>query len=275
MQSYVRPTRLADALAALADCNSSILAGGTDFYPARLDPRPSERVLDITAIGALRGIRDRGEHWRIGATTTWADVIEARLPAYFDALKLSAKEVGGVQIQNTGTIAGNVCNASPAADGVPALLVMDARVELASVGGERSLPLQEFILGPRRTALRPGELVTAITVPKPSGSARSSFLKLGARKYLLISIAMVAAAIETDGNVVTAARVAVGACSPQARRLPALEDALKGRRSDALDTAVRAEHLAPLAPISDVRADASYREHAALELVRRGLRGLA
>jgi CO/xanthine dehydrogenase FAD-binding subunit len=275
MQAYARPTRLADALATLADCNPSILAGGTDFYPARLVPRPSERVLDITAIAALRGIVERRNHWRMGATTTWTDILEAGLPGYFDALKLCAREIGGVQVQNTGTLAGNLCNASPAADGVPALLVMDAEVELTRVGGTRTLPVGKFIVGPRKTALLPGELVTAILVPKPAGPARSSFLKLGARKYLLISIAMVAAAIELDRKVVRAARVAVGACSPQARRLPELEAGLIGLEPHALADAVRAAHLGVLSPISDVRADQGYRGDAALELVRRTLRALA
>src|SRR5262249_12973399 len=157
-------------------------------------------------------------------------LIAASLPPLFDGLKLAAREVGGVQIQNAGTLAGNLCNASPAADGVPALLALDAVVELAGPGGERSLPLERFILGPRRTALQTGELATAIRVPKPRGAARSHFLKLGARKYLVISIVMVAATIEVaaDGRV-AAAKVAVGACSPVAQRLRMLEMRLAGQ----------------------------------------------
>lgn len=275
MQVYARPTRLDEALRLLADGRRSVLAGGTDFYPARLDPRPDERVLDITAIGALRGIADRKDHWRLGATTTWTEIVEAKLPRYFDALKLAGREVGGVQIQNTGTLAGNICNASPAADGVPALLALDSSLELARADGVRVLPLAEFLLGPRRTALQAGELVTAILVPKPGREARSSFLKLGARKYLLISIAMAAAAVELEGRLVKAARVAVGSCSPVAARLPALEAALMGLALEALPGAVQPSHLSPLAPIDDVRADAGYRGDAALELVRRTLQALA
>jgi CO/xanthine dehydrogenase FAD-binding subunit len=124
-----------------------------------------------------------------------------------------------VQIQNSGTVAGNLCNASPAADGVPPLLALDASVELASVAGTRRLKLDDFILGPRRTARRADELLAAILIPKPRAAAHSHFLKLGARRYLVISIAMVAAAIESERGKITTARVAVGACGPVAQRL--------------------------------------------------------
>jgi CO/xanthine dehydrogenase FAD-binding subunit len=170
-------------------------------------------------------------------------------------------------------VAGNLCNASPAADGVPPLLALDASVELASVQGRRTLPLAEFIIGPRKTALRSGELLSTVLVPKPKHEARSRFLKLGARKYLVISIAMAAVVIERENGIVRAARIAVGACSPVAQRLPALEAALIGKRlSGAL---VRHEHLAALAPIDDVRGSAGYRSEAALVLVRRLLEELA
>lgn len=209
---------------------------------------------------------------RIGGRTTWTQVAAADLPPCFDALKQAAREVGSIQIQNAGTVAGNICNASPAADGVPPLLALDAMVELMSGAGVRRLPLGDFITGYRRTARRPDELVTAILVPRTIERGRSVFLKLGARKYLVISIAMVAAIVETDAGQVTQARIAVGACSAVAQRMPALEAALLGRpaRAGLGDVAV-ADHVADLAPIDDVRATADYRRHAALALVRRAL----
>jgi CO/xanthine dehydrogenase FAD-binding subunit len=273
MPAYARPTRVDEALKVLAQGGCAMLAGGTDHYPARVGRAPQEDILDLTAIRELRGIAERRDHWRIGATTTWTDAIEAKLPPLFDCLKLAAREVGGPQIQNAGTVAGNLCNASPAADGVPPLLALDASVELASVQGRRTLPLAEFIIGPRKTALRSGELLSTVLVPKPKHEARSRFLKLGARKYLVISIAMAAVVIERENGIVRAARIAVGACSPVAQRLPALEAALIGKRlSGAL---VRHEHLAALAPIDDVRGSAGYRSEAALVLVRRLLEELA
>ncbi len=273
MSAYARPTRLEDALKLRAQGGFSVLAGGTDHFPARVGARREERLLDLTALAELRGIREARDHWRLGATTTWTEVIGARLPPLFDCLKLAAREVGGVQIQNAGTIAGNLCHASPAADGVPALLALDARVELAAAAGRRTLPLEDFIPGPRRTALREDEIVAAVLVPKPRHPARSHFLKLGARRYLVISIAMAAAVIERDQDRVAAARVAVGACSPVARRLPGLEAALVGQVPD--PKLVRPEHLAPLAPIDDVRGSAEYRGEAALMLLRRLLEALA
>ena len=155
-----------------------------------------------------------------------------------------------MQIQNAGTLAGNLCNASPAADGVPALLVLDAEVELASAAGTRRLALADFILGNRKTARRPGELVTAVRIPKASAAGRSHFVKLGARRYLVISIVMAAARLAVDeAGLVSEAAIAVGACSAVAQRLPALEAALLGEPADAtLAERVEAGHLAGLAP---------------------------
>lgn len=276
MGRFLRPHHLDDALGALASGGWTVLAGGTDHYPARVVEQRDEDVLDITGIAALRGIADAGDHWRIGALTTWSELADADLPAAFDGLRAAAREVGGVQIQNRGTIGGNLCNASPAADGVPPLMSLDASVELMSAAGSRRLPLDRFIRANRRTDRRPEELLAAIRVPKPRHAARSAFLKLGARRYLVISIAMVAGVIEIDRGTVAAARIAVGACSAVASRLPALEAALVGRAVDGgLADLVEPDHLDTLAPIDDVRANKAYRRDAALVLVRRCLSALA
>ena len=268
---------LDEALRALADAPLSILAGGTDFYPARVGRAVDEDVLDITAIGELRGISQTPRGFRIGALTTWSDVAGAELPPLFDCLKLAAREVGGLQIQNAATVAGNVCNASPAADGVPALLSLDAEVELARADSRRVVPLESFIVGNRQTQRAPGELVTAIHVPRWGPAARSTFKKLGARKYLVISIVMVSGVLETDARgAIARCAFAVGACSSVAQRLRELERELTGAALNAdLTGRVRPEHLAPLAPIADVRGTAEYRTDAALTLVRRTLEDLA
>jgi CO/xanthine dehydrogenase FAD-binding subunit len=282
MAEYLRPDSLSAALDALSSAvvgtaggaRWSVLAGGTDFYPARVGQAIAEDVLDISALGDLGGIAEADGHWRLGALATWTDILRADLPPAFDGLKLAAREVGGAQIQNRGTIGGNLCNASPAADGVPPLLTLGASVEIASARGARSLALEDFIQGSRRTALAADELLTAVIVPKP-GAARAAghFCKLGARKYLVISIVMVAANLEADAaGKITAARVAAGACSEVARRLPALEAALIGRDCGAgLGEAVAEAHLAPLAPLDDLRATADYRLDAAHTLLRRML----
>ncbi|HKU98779.1 MAG TPA: FAD binding domain-containing protein [Vineibacter sp.] len=271
MGLYLRPRTIEEAVAALAARGLTVLAGGTDFYPARVGRALDDDVLDVTAIDALRGITATDDHWRIGAATTWRDIVDADLPSLFDGLKLAARDVGGAQIQNAGTIAGNLCNASPAADGVPVLLALDADVVLQSAAASRTVPLADFIRGNRRTALRADEIMTAVRVPRRAMRSVTHFLKLGARRYLVISIAMAAGTIAVDdGGRITAAGIAIGACSEVARRLPALEQALVGERADgALADKLSASHLAPLAPVDDVRGSADYRLDAAATLVRR------
>ncbi len=276
MALYLRPERLEDALDALDSQGLTVLAGGTDFYPARVGQPLDEDVLDITALAELQDIRDRGDHWTIGAGVTWSALGAAELPPCFDGLKAAARELGGLQVQNAGTVVGNLCNASPAADGLPNLLALDARVELAGARGRRSLAVEDFVTGNRQTQCRPDELVTAISIPKPTSGAASSFAKLGARRYLVISIVMLAIVIEPEDGRVGAARLALGACSPVARRLRALEAALTGRALDGrLGETLEPAHLDQvLAPIDDIRASAAYRRDAAATLLRRGLSAL-
>jgi len=271
---YLRPARLEEALSALGAGPRVILAGGTDYYPSRVGRPLNDHVLDITAISALRTVRHENGYWRIPALVTWSDILaNAHLPSMFDALKLAAREIGGAQIQNMGTVCGNICNASPAADGMPVLLALDAEVELASHRGVRRMPVADFVIGNRRTARAPDELMTAVLVRDFADPARSTFLKLGARRYLVISIAMVAVVLSfsSNGHIATAA-VAVGACSAAAKRLSGLETALLGEppRVELADR-VSAEHLAPLSPIDDIRGTASYRADAVLTLIRRAI----
>lgn len=252
-----------------------IVAGATDHYPARVGRAPVEDVLDVTAIARLQGISPVDGGWQIGALATWTDLAETPLPTQFDGLKAAALAVGGLQIQARGTVVGNVCNASPAADGVPGLLALDAQVELVSRGGARIVPIGAFVTGNRRTARRPDELVTGLFVPAPlpGTTVRSTFEKLGSRAYLVISIAMVAAVIEADaGGQIARARLAVGACSEVAQRLPALEAELVGRPATAATAElVEVRHLADVRPIDDIRGSAAYRREAALTVVRRAL----
>jgi CO/xanthine dehydrogenase FAD-binding subunit len=268
---YLRPSSLDQAVQALAAHRGRILSGGTDVFPGLGDRPLDDPVIDISDIAEIRGISLAADHIRIGGRTTWSEVIAAPLPPCCDALKAAAREVGSIQIQNLGTVGGNLCNASPAADGVPPLLALDAAVELTSTAGRRALPLERFITGNRKTLRRDDELLTAVIVPRTIDRGRSAFLKLGARRYLVISIAMVAAIVEADSGRVIQARVAVGSCSVVALRLTALERELIGVPLHRLRQHVRPEHLAVLVPIDDVRATALYRRDAALTLVRRAL----
>ncbi|MDN2566912.1 FAD binding domain-containing protein [Aquibium sp. A9E412] len=274
MPRYARPSTVAEALALLADGRWRCLAGGTDVYPALGDRPLADDVLDLNDLEALCGIAESDGDIVIGARTTWSALLAADLPPAFDALRQAAREVGSVQIQNAGTVAGNLCNASPAADGVPPLLALDAAVELASQAGTRRLPLADFLRGNRETALAGDELMVAVRVPKAAARGRSAFLKLGARRYLVIAIAMVAARLTLDGaGRIAEAAIAVGACSPVARRLARLETALAGRTAGAdSDAAVAAHPFDELAPIDDVRGTADYRRAAVREIVARAVR---
>ncbi len=274
---YFRPNSLQDALNVLADTRATILAGGTDVFPALGDRPLAGPVLDISGLAEIRGIEFTPEHVVFGARTTWSEVLAAPLSRGFDGLKAAAREVGSVQIQNAATIAGNLCNASPAADGVAALLALDAEIVLSSRNTTRTLPLAEFILGNRKTARRPDELLTSIRVPRRVQNAASVFLKLGARRYLVISIVMVAAnlVVEPTGNI-REALICVGSCSAAALRLAELERALVGRPArPGLHNVLKSEYLEPLSPIDDVRATAQYRRDAAFTLVARALEGCA
>ena len=270
---YSRPKTLDAALHVLAQDGGQILSGGTDFFPALGDRPAPDRVIDISGLAEIKGIAVEADHIRICGLTTWSQLVATPLPRCFDALKTAAREIGVIQIQNRGTVAGNLCNASPAADSVPPLLALDAEVGLISQAGSRRMSLADFIVGNRKTVRRPDEILANVIVPRTLDDARSVFLKLGARRYLVISIAMVAAVVKTDNaGRVAEARIAIGSCSAVARRLTALERALVGIPARiGLGTIAQAEHLAQLSPIDDVRATASYRNDAALTLVRRAL----
>ncbi len=269
---YHRPRTLTEALDLMAGDDVRVLAGGTDLFPATGAPALEGEVLDLTAVESLGGITQAGGTWRIGAMTTWAEIARATLPPAFDGLRAAACEVGAVQIQNRATIGGNLCNASPAGDGVPPLLTLDAEVELASRSGSRRMPVGAFLKGVRKTALQPGEIMVAIHVPRGATQGRAGFAKLGARAYLVISIAMVALRLEIAGGVIRRAAVAVGACSPVAQRLRGFEQALEGARADDPDSWQRAladDISRRLSPIDDIRADAAYRNEAVQTLVSR------
>ena len=271
--SYQRPEQLKDALNCLALGGFCIAAGCTDLFPATDNRQLLGKIVDITAIKALRGIVEDESNFKIGSATTWSDIIAADLPPAFHHLKQAAREVGSVQIQNAATLGGNLCNASPAADGVPALLVLDAQVELQSASDRRIMPLAEFINGPRQTALKSGELLTGIIIPKSSTAGRSLFLKLGARKYLVISIAMVAARLSVENGIIADAALAVGSCSAVATRLPDVEKSLVGKSIEDPTTQHVSDEFVQhhIDPISDARSDAAYRRIAARELITRAV----
>ncbi len=271
---YYRPDKLSDALRWLADHKDQearIAAGCTDLFPSTPTNKLVGPILDVTAIEELRRIKRTPGGWSFGGAVTWTQLIRHELPTAFDSIKLAAREVGSIQIQNAGTLAGNLCNAYPAADGSPCWLTLDAGVTLSSVRGSRILSLNDFLIGPRKTAIADDEVLTSIQVPSAQTDGQSTFLKLGARKYLVISIAMVAARLVVHDRRVADCAIAVGSCSGVPVRLDEVERSLVGKPAEEnLAKHIEAVDVsASLSPINDVRGDAQYRLLVAAELVQR------
>lgn len=173
MARYFTPRTLTEACQILAQESPVIAAGCTDLFPATTRKVLPGPVLDLTCVDDMRGIQIGPDGIDIGAMTTWTDMRRANLPTGAFMLQQAAAQVGAVQIQTTGTIGGNLCNASPAADGVPPLLALEAEVTLVSVRGTRRMPLAEFITGPRRTARAADEILCQVHLTKPTATAGS------------------------------------------------------------------------------------------------------
>ena len=276
---YLRPTSLDEAMALLREGGAGVrmLAGGTDLAVAirhghnlRLDA-----VLDTKAIPELRSsIEEREGVFTIGANTVMTDLEEdERIARLFPALVEAARVVGSVQIRNRATLAGNLCNASPAADTPPVLYALDASVVIRGPAGERVLPVDEFVTGYRKTALAPGELVTAIRIPVPAGAGGSKFLRVGKRRALEISIVCVGAAVELDRDgSIARAGIGLGSVSPYTVRASAAEEILTGSRADPEVLAAAGQAaLEACGPIDDIRGSAAYRRDMVTVLVRRAV----
>jgi len=255
-----RATSLDEALHILRDERRMPIAGATDVYVAsNFGTLVQRQFLDIWALDELRTIVKRGDTLVIGALTSYTSLIQSHLVAeHVPMLATASGLVGGVQIQNRGTLGGNIANGSPAADGVPVLAAVDAVVVLRSVDGERRVPVTEYYTGYRKTVMRPDELIVAIEIAPVEG--KQWFRKVGTRAAQAIS-KVVMAAVRSD-----APRIAFGSVAPTIVRVPETEKALAGGAS--IDEA--AEILGgELKPIDDVRSTADYRRRVAVNLLRR------
>jgi carbon-monoxide dehydrogenase medium subunit len=272
---YHAPTTLAEALELVTELGLSgrVLAGGTDLMVQYL--RREIRPEHVVYIGGLDELRPRSFDGRLhfGALVTHRELAEDHLVRQeLPALAEAAAQVGGWQTQNIGTVGGNLCNASPAADLPPPLLLGNADVTLRSLQGERSVPLQEFLLGRRQTVLEPGELLVSVTVDRPPAGSVEAYVKLGRRRAMEIAIVGLAMRLSFDSHVkeVVDARVAVCAASPRPYRAHDAERVLIGSRLEraALDEAGELV-AASAAPVDDVRASANYRRAVIQSLVVR------
>ena len=276
----LQPRSLAEALEMKKDHRerAKILAGGTDLLVLLKDGKlKAQAVMSLGRLSELNFIRSEGERGvAIGALVSHSDVaasriIQQRCPDLAEA----CAQVGAAQIQNLGTLGGNLCNASPAADAAPPLLLMDALLTLASARGERRVAIHDFFLGPRRTVLEPDEILQEIFVPQPVGRRGATYLKLGRRKAMEIAIVGVGVAIHLNGSdrIVSECRIAMSSVAPtplRARRGEAIF-ANQEIRDELIEEAaeVAAEEASP---ISDVRATRGYRLDMIRVLCRRAAR---
>ncbi|HEY5933127.1 MAG TPA: FAD binding domain-containing protein [Kofleriaceae bacterium] len=271
MTEYVRPKSLGEALdARAAHPDYMVLAGGTDLMVnANHKPIPTG-ILDLWRLGELCAITADSTHVRIGAGATWLEVenheaIVTRLAP----LALAAREIGALQIQARGTLGGNVGTSSPVGDSLPALLALDAELEVASVRGRRRVPYREWCTGYRTTQLLADELIVAAHLPFPDARTRTTWRKVGTRRAQSISKVMGAAAITLDGDTVVEARVALGAVADRPIRIPAVEAAVRGQKLAHAGDAARVALRQAIHPIDDIRSTAVYRREVAENLVAR------
>ena len=268
---YYRPNKINDALNSLSKQKLTIAAGCTDLLPSTQEDNLGNDILDVSGIKSLRNITFENGFRKIGSGVTWTDLVENNdLPKCYDMLKECSLQIGSRQIQNLGTIGGNLCNASPAADGVPCLLSLDASIELLSVNGKRVLKLEDFIKGSRKTELQNDEILSAILIPKEAELGNSSFLKLGARKYLVMSIAMIACKLNLKNDIISDIAISIGSCSAVAKRITSLENLLIGKSiKDELTTIIlNFNYEKYLSPINDIRGTNLYRLKVSKVLVK-------
>lgn len=269
------PERLEDAVGFIAAHPGAALpiAGGTDvLIDARVGRVDPEWLVDLSPLG-LAGLERDGETLRIGALTRIRELeLDEELAAEAPALVEAARVLGSVQIRTMATVGGNLCHATPSAEMPPALLVHEAEVEIAGPGGARSFPLAALFAGPGRTTLGAGELLTAVRVRVPAASAGSCYLRQTVRWSMDLAGVGVAAALEVDGSIVSAARVALGAVAPVPLLVPEAAAAVLGSGlTEEAAAAAGAAAAAACSPISDARGTAEYRRDVTAVLVRRAL----
>jgi carbon-monoxide dehydrogenase medium subunit len=252
-----------------------ILAGGTDLISGVRAGKITlpANIIDINRVMQLNSIDHSGDVVEIGAAAKLADILASNIvTTRIRILGEAISEMGSAQVRNMGTIGGNLCNASPAADTAPPLLVLDSKLHIMGVGGDKVVSVHEFFLGPGKTLLSPTEVLTRIEVPMQPPDAKCTFVKLGRRRSLTLSTVCVAAIVRTKNRTFEDVRIALGAVAPTPLRIRKAEESLKGKRvcEDSINEAsmiVRDE----VKPITDVRASKEYRREMSYELTKRTL----
>jgi carbon-monoxide dehydrogenase medium subunit len=274
---YVAPTTVDEAATALASHpDARVFAGATDLIPQIRSGRPEPGLLvDLKRIDRLTMVTETDAGWTIGAATPTSHLTEnAAFSAQFPGLSEAAGLIGSDQIQNRSSLGGNLCNASPAADSVPAMLVNQARAVVATSNGTRTVDVDHVATGPGRTSLEPGEFIVEFEVDKPPPHTGDAYLRMIPRTEMDIAVVGAGAriTIDADGNC-TDARVALGAVAPTARRVSDAEAALVGNPINDETLAAVAEAASQACdPIDDKRGTIAYRKQVAGVLAKRAVR---
>ncbi len=260
---YLAPRTVEEAVELLSKYGeeAKVLAGGTDLLVRMKQGvlRP-KYLISINRIKELNYIEDRGDHVAIGAATKLRALERSGLiKELFPALHEAVESMAGVQIRNMGTIGGNLCNASPAADTAPPLLVFEAEVVIAGPNGRRVVPITQFFIGPGKTVMARNELLVEVRVPKPVKPTGSAFMKI-ARVAMDLAKVNIAVALRMNGNVVEDVKVALGSVAPTPMRAYRTEEFLKGKEltEDVMWEAAKIVRT-EVKPITDIRSTAEYR----------------
>jgi CO/xanthine dehydrogenase FAD-binding subunit len=268
---YFKPATIPQTLKLLAKYkNSAVLAGGTDLLNLLKDGSAQpEAVIDIKGLAALRKITFVKGRLQIGALVTFSDLVESKIvKRHFPLIVENARTVGSTGIRNRATLAGNICSAVPCLDSGPLLLAYDAAVTVVGSAEKREIPFDKWFLGPRKTVLKPGEMVSGITVPLPKVKHAGSFIKLG--RYAGEDLAQ--ASVLTMALAGNRYRIAFGSVAPVPFRAGKIEELLDGKELDARLLAEAKDLVAgQISPITDLRATAEYRLHMCRVMLERSL----
>ncbi len=272
--NYYKTSTLREALELIDRLDDfKVIAGGTDLVmDLRIGRYKPRNIIDISEVKELNYIVDEGDHIRIGALTRLQEIMESPIvKAKTPVLAEAIHQMASWQIRNIATIGGNLCNASPAADTAPPLMILEAKLKLISRNDERIVPITEFFLGPRKTVLRKNELLAEIIVPYEK-DAGTSMIKLGRRTAFTLSIVAVATLVRVENGKFKDVRVALNSVAPKPIRARSVEEALKGKEVS-LEVVEEASKLVvnDISPISDVRASAEYRKEMSIILTRDSL----
>lgn len=272
---YCRAVTLVEALQLHKENpNVTLLAGGTDLL-VKLNEQimKPKVVLDLSLIKEMHGIQLKDGQITLGALTTHTEIVNSEiLQKFAPALVQASSMVGSLQIRNRGTIGGNICNASPAADAVPALIALGAEIRLMKAKQERIVPLEDFFLGSGKTILAPGEILTQVLLKAQGPNQGSAFRKLGKRKALAISVvnAGVFMEIDAESQIIRKVRIALGSVAPTPMRAKQAEKLMLGQRmTKELLKEIELSVAAEVRPIDDIRSQAEYRRRVAGELGQR------